>query len=75
MVRRVSVKSRQGEDATVVVKVVQGKAWVSIAPPFTWEIIMEPGEVDEVICVLELAREKAKQVGVIHGRQAPVSSS
>jgi hypothetical protein len=49
----------QGIDVTVVVTVVQGTVWLSISPPFTWEAIMEPGKVDEVIHVLELARDEA----------------
>jgi hypothetical protein len=35
--------------------------WLSIVPPFTWEAIMEPGKVDELIHVLGLAREEARQ--------------
>ena len=60
--RRVLVKGMQGVDVTVVVTVVQGKVWLSISPPFTWEAIMEPREVDEVMHVLELAREEAKKM-------------
>ncbi|MGH3976641.1 MAG: hypothetical protein ACRDS9_25475, partial [Pseudonocardiaceae bacterium] len=61
MPRRVSVKARQGKDATVVVTVTQGTVWMSIVPPFTWEAIMEPGKVDAVIRTLELARDEAKR--------------
>jgi hypothetical protein len=50
----------QGVDVTAVVTVVQGTVWLSISPPFTWEAIMEPHKVDELIHVLELAREEAK---------------
>ncbi len=60
MPRRVSVKACQGRDATVVVTVTQGKVWMSIVPLFTWEAIMEPEKVDEVIRTLELARDEAK---------------
>ena len=47
---------------TVVVTVVHDTVWLSISPPFTWEAIMEPGEVDEVISMLALARDEAKKV-------------
>jgi Na+/proline symporter len=57
--RRVVVKGMQGIEVTVVVTVVQGTVWLSISPPFTWEAIMEPGKVDEVMHVLELARDEA----------------
>jgi hypothetical protein len=60
--RRVFVKGMQGVDATVVVTVVQGTVWLSISPPFTWEAIMEPGKVDELMHVLELARDEARQM-------------
>jgi hypothetical protein len=58
--RRVRVKGMQGIDATVVVTVVQGNVWLSVSPPFTWEAIMEPGKVDELMHMLELAQEEAK---------------
>ncbi|MGH3692459.1 MAG: hypothetical protein ACRDRX_00370 [Pseudonocardiaceae bacterium] len=48
--------------ATVVVIAQRGQVWVSITPPFTWEAIMDPGKVDEVIHVLTLAREDAKKM-------------
>ncbi len=57
--RGVRVKGMQGVDATVVVTVVQDTVWLSISPPFTWEVIMEPRKVDEVISTLELARDEA----------------
>ena len=34
---------------------------MSIVPPFTWEAIMEPGKVDELIQVLGLAREQVRR--------------
>lgn len=49
----------QGVDATVVVTVARGAVWMSIMPPFTWEAIMEPETVEEVIQALELARDDA----------------
>lgn len=60
--RRVFVKGMQGVDVTVVVTVVQGTVWLSISPPFTWEAIMEPGKVDELMHVLEVARDEAKDM-------------
>jgi Na+/proline symporter len=60
----------QGMNATVVVTVVQGKVWVSISPPFTWEAIMEPGKVDKLLHVLELARDEAKEM-VARNERAP----
>jgi hypothetical protein len=59
--RRVHVKGMQGVDATVVVTVVRDTVWLSISPAFTWEAIMEPGKVDEVISTLERARDEAKK--------------
>jgi hypothetical protein len=59
--RRVRVKGMQGVDVTVVVAVAQGTVSLSVSPPFTWEAIMEPGKVDELMHVLELARDEAKQ--------------
>lgn len=67
--RRVSVKVYQGETATVVVTVVQGAVWLSIAPPFTWEAILEPVKVDELIHVLELARDEAHRLMVARGKR------
>jgi hypothetical protein len=67
MSRRVRVKGMEGVDANVVVTVVQGKVWLSISPPFTREAIMEPGKVDEVISMLELARDEAKKMTIRRG--------
>lgn len=66
--RRVLVKGMQGVDAVVVVTVVRDTVWMSISPPFTWEAIMEPGKVDDVISVLELARDQAKKVAAARNR-------
>jgi hypothetical protein len=46
--RRVAVKA-VGEQARVVVKTCRGEVWMSITSPFTWEAIMEPAKVDELI--------------------------
>lgn len=62
--RRVFVKGMQSVDVTLVVTVVQGTVWVSISPPFTWEAIMEPVKVDELVHVLELARDDARKMAV-----------
>ncbi|MGH3670578.1 MAG: hypothetical protein ACRDSH_08065 [Pseudonocardiaceae bacterium] len=68
--RRVFVKGMQGVDATVVVTAVQGKVWLSVSPPFTREAIMEPGKVDELMHVLELARDEAQKMAVARGGRA-----
>ncbi len=68
--RRVFVKGMQRADVTVVVTVVQGTVWLSISPPFAWEAIMEPGKVDEVMRVLELAREEARKMAAAHSGRA-----
>lgn len=57
--RKVAVKGSGGVAATVVVTTHQGQVRVSIVPPFTWEAIMEPVKVDELMHVLGLARETA----------------
>jgi hypothetical protein len=68
--RRVCVKGMEGVNATVVVTVVQGKVWVSISPPFTWEAIMEPVKVDELMHVLKLARDDAKKMAATRSEPA-----
>ena len=55
---KVSVKGTGGVAATVVVIAQRGQVWVSIQPPFTWEAIMEPGKVDELIHTLGLNAAK-----------------
>jgi hypothetical protein len=59
--RRVSVKGREGVAVTVVVTTYRGHVWMSIVPPFTWEAIMDPGHIDQLIHVLGLAREESKR--------------
>ncbi len=78
--RKVSVKGSGGVCATVVVIARRGRVWVSIVPPFTWEAIMEPGKVDELIRTLGLARQDAQKMvsgkGVSRGdKQQPVTNS
>jgi hypothetical protein len=62
MPRKIAVNGMQGVDATIVVTVAHGTVWLSISPPFTWQAIMEPRKVDEVIHVLELARDEAIKI-------------
>ncbi|MGH3528665.1 MAG: hypothetical protein ACRDQG_14860 [Pseudonocardiaceae bacterium] len=59
--RRVAVKGMGNVHANVVVTVVQETVWLSISPPFTWEAIMDPVKLDEMIHVLGLAREDIKK--------------
>lgn len=68
--RKISVKGSGGVGATVVVIAHRGQVRVSIVPPFTWEAIMEPGKIDEVIHVLALARDDAKKMAVARERSA-----
>lgn len=68
--RRVSAEGRQGVVATITITTCQGQIWMSIVPPFTWETIMEPGTVDELMHVLGLARDEAK-VAVTETRPVP----
>jgi len=60
--RKVSVKGSSGVDATVIVIARQGNVWLSITPAFTWEAIMEPRKVDELMHTLGLAREDATRM-------------
>lgn len=70
MPRRIRVKGMAGVDATVVVTVVQDKIWLSISPPFTWEAIMEPEKVDEIISMLEAARDEAGKATTTRNKSA-----
>jgi hypothetical protein len=60
--RKVSVKGSGEVSATVVVTVQQGQVWMSIQPPFTWEAIMEPEKVDELVRTLVVATNRAKKM-------------
>jgi hypothetical protein len=71
MPRRIAVKGMQGVDATVIVTVVHNTVWLSISPPFTWEAIMAPGKVDEVIHALELARDEAAKAAAAGSGSTP----
>ena len=62
--RRVVVKAVKVV-VTVVVTVYRGDVWMSIVPPFTWEAIMEPAKVDELIQVLGSARQEARRPAVV----------
>jgi hypothetical protein len=68
--RRVRVKGMQGVNATVVVTVVGDTVWLSISPRFTWEAIMEPEKVEEIISMLKLARDEAKKVAATRNGSA-----
>lgn len=57
--RRISVKGSGGVTATVIVMVQRGTVWLSIQPLFTWEAIMTPEKVDELMRTLAQAREAA----------------
>jgi hypothetical protein len=59
MPRRIAVKGMQGTDVNIIVTVVQGTVWLSISPPYVWEAILQPSNVDNVIHALELARDEA----------------
>lgn len=71
MPRRVSVKGMEGVPATVIVTVVQDKVWLSISPPFTWEAIMDPAKVDELVHALKLAQDEARTIGAARSGRAP----
>src|SRR5262249_37589131 len=58
---RVRVRGMQGVPVLVIVTVGRERVWLSLSPPFTWEAIMEPEKADELICVLELARDEARK--------------
>jgi len=60
--RKVSVKGSEGVSATLIIKAERGKVRLSIEPPFTWEAIMEPSKVDEVIRTLRQAAEDVKRM-------------
>ncbi len=64
--RRVRVTAMAGFEAAVVVTVVGDTVWLSISPPFTWEAIMDPGKVDEIMSILELARDEAGKAAAAH---------
>lgn len=58
---KVTVKGSGGVTATVVVTVRRGMVWLSIQPPFTWEAIMEPRKVQELVRTLRVAEEEARK--------------
>ncbi len=70
MPRRVSAQATEGVAATVMVTVVQGKVWMSIMPPFTWQAIMDSGQIDELMHVLRLAQDEARRMSLTGGRWA-----
>lgn len=60
--RKVSVKGSGGVSAALVITVQQGQVWMSIQRPFTWEAIMEPSKVEELIRTLMLTADAAKKM-------------
>lgn len=68
--RRISVKGSGGVTATIVIFTRQGTVLMSIVPPFTWEAIMDPEQVDELISALELAKNDAKKMAIPRERLA-----
>lgn len=60
--RRISTMGSGGVHATVVVVARQGKVWLSIDPPFTWEAILEPEKVMELVGILGQAEDDAKRM-------------
>lgn len=75
---RVAVQGSGGVTATIVVFARQGTVLMSIVPPFTWEAIMDPETVDELIRTLELAQADARKMPltrerpVVLGRKAEI---
>ena len=63
-------QGREGVAATIVVFARQGTVLVSISPPFTWEAIMDPEQVDELIRTLGLAQDDATKMS--SSRESPV---
>jgi hypothetical protein len=61
--RKVAVRSSSGEPASVVITVQRGWVFMSMAPRFTGDAILDPQKVDEVMNTLAQAREDAKRMG------------
>ncbi len=60
--RRVFTMGSGGVNTTIVVVARQGKVWLSIDPPFTWEAILESEKVDELVRVLRQAENDATRM-------------
>ena len=60
MPRIMTATGSGGVAATVIVTVRRGFVWISIMPPFTWEAILDPGQVDELVQTLTLAGKDAR---------------
>lgn len=71
--RKVAAQASGGIRATIVVTVQQGTVAISIVPPFTWEAIMTPETVDDLIGALTQARTDAVAAG--RRKQAPPTGS
>lgn len=61
MPRIVAAIASGGVTATVIVTVRRRFVWMSIMPPFTWEAILEPEKVDELVRTLTLAAKDARE--------------
>lgn len=59
---KVTVKGSGGVTAAVLVTVRRGQIWLSVQPPFTWEAIMTPGKVEELVRTLAVAGEEAEKM-------------
>jgi hypothetical protein len=51
-----------------MVTAVKGKVWMSIMPPFTWQAIMDSGQIDELMHALRLARDESRRMSLTGGR-------
>lgn len=69
--RRVAVHGSGGVSATIVVVARQGLVWLSVLPPFTWEIILKPGQVDELARTLKLAQQDATRMAPATRKRMP----
>lgn len=69
--RKIAVHGSGGVSATIVVVARQGRVWLSIMPPFTWEAILEPSTVDTLLRTLELAREDAENMAAAPQKRTP----
>jgi hypothetical protein len=63
--RKVSVKDSGGVSVAVVITVQQGQVRMSIQPPFTWEVIMGPSKVEELMRTLLLTADAAKKMAAM----------
>lgn len=74
MHRKISVIGTGGISATIILTAQQGAVWMSIQPPFTWEAIIEPKKIDELIGTLTQAKEEAKRLDATGKRPTSLAS-